>query len=78
MHKRIFNLNFIKKLAAIANKRWFFLVHIPSIILKIVLGKMSIEILKSTNVSALKIQTEGFVFNYPNLENALKKLIKNG
>jgi NAD dependent epimerase/dehydratase family enzyme len=39
---------------------------------------MSIEILKSTNVSALKIQTEGFVFNYPNLENALKKLIKNG
>jgi uncharacterized protein (TIGR01777 family) len=72
------NLNFIKKLAAIANKRWFFLVHIPSIILKIVLGKMSIEILKSTNVSALKIQTEGFVFNYPNLENALKKLIKNG
>jgi len=71
------NLNFIKKLAAITNNRWFFLVYIPSKFLKIILGKMSIEILKSTNVSALKIQSEGFVFKYPDLENALNKLIKN-
>ena len=71
------NLTFIKKLATIINNKCFFLIHIPSILLKIILGKMSIEILKSTNVSDFKILKEGFIFNYPNLDCALKELIKN-
>lgn len=40
------------------------------------LGEMSIEVLKSTNVSAQKIQDAGFVFDYPNVEEAIIDLIK--
>jgi len=71
------NLNFIKKLASISNNRCFFLVHIPSSVLKIILGKMSIEILNSISVSASKIQNEGFIYNYPILDNALRELIQD-
>lgn len=49
---------------------------VPSFLLKIILGEMSIEVLKSTNVSAQKIQEAGFVFNYPNIEQAITHLIK--
>lgn len=49
---------------------------VPAFLLKIILGEMSIEVLKSTNVSAQKIQEAGFVFNYPNIEQAITHLIK--
>jgi NAD dependent epimerase/dehydratase family enzyme len=37
---------------------------------------MSVEILKSTKVSARKIQATGFVFDYPIIEEAIIDLIK--
>ena len=49
---------------------------VPSFVLKIMLGEMSIEVLKSTKVSAQKILDAGFVFDYPNLEEAIIDLIK--
>jgi uncharacterized protein len=52
-------------------KRFFIPVRIPSFVLKIVLGELSIEVLKSAAVSADKIQQTGFRFQYPHLKDAL-------
>jgi len=54
----------------------YFPSFVPGFLLKIILGEMSIEVLKSTNVSAQKIQDAGFVFNYPHVEEAIIDLIK--
>ena len=54
----------------------YFPAFVPSFLLKIMLGEMSIEVLKSTKVSAQKIQDAGFVFDYPNVEEAIIDLIK--
>ncbi len=50
-------------------------VHIPSFILRMMLGEMSVEILKSATISADKIKREGFDFLYPDVEEALEDLI---
>lgn len=48
---------------------------VPAAILKLVLGEMSIEILKSATVSSEKLQHEGFSFLFPDLHKALTDLI---
>lgn len=58
----------------LARKKKFFIpVYIPSFILKLVLGEMSIEILKSATVSCKKIEATGFLFQYPVYQDALDK-----
>jgi uncharacterized protein (TIGR01777 family) len=52
-------------------KRFFIPVPVPSWILQVVMGEMSIEVLKSTTVSADKILATGFSFRYPILREAL-------
>jgi hypothetical protein len=52
-------------------KRFFIPVPVPSWILQVVMGEMSIEVLKSTTVSADKILATGFSFRYPMLREAL-------
>ena len=47
---------------------------IPSFILKVVLGEMSIEVLKSTTVSSDKIQQQGFQFLFPTIQEAIASL----
>ena len=54
-----------------ARKKFFIPIHVPSFILKIMLGEMSIEVLKSTTVSSSKIQLSGFSFTYPGIKDAL-------
>lgn len=52
-------------------------IYIPRLLLKIMLGEMSIEVLKSTTVSSKKIEDAGFIFNYPTIDEALTALSNN-
>lgn len=52
----------------------FVSMHVPAFVLKIMLGEMSVEVLKSANVSVAKFQQTGFQFAYPTIESALKEL----
>ncbi|MBD0779097.1 TIGR01777 family protein [Maribacter sp. ANRC-HE7] len=46
--------------------------HIPQLTMKLVLGEMSYLLYASQRVSSKKIAEEGFVFDYPNIGNALE------
>lgn len=50
-------------------------IYVPAFILKIMLGGMSVEILKSCTVSSEKTEQIGYNFNYPNIEIATKDLL---
>lgn len=50
-------------------------IPVPSFLLKLALGEMSIEVLKSCTVSATKTLETGFVFGYPEISGALKDLL---
>ena len=63
-------------LAKIMKGKFFIPMHVPSFLLKIILGEMSIEVLKSANVNSTKIEKAGYVFLYPNIEKALYQLLK--
>ena len=63
-------------LAKAMRGKFFIPMHVPSFILKIMMGSRSIEVLKSTTVSAEKIKKEGFTFLYPTIEAAINQLIK--
>ena len=52
-------------------KKFYLPLRVPSFVLKLMMGEMSIEVLKSTTVSSAKIQEAGFQFRYPSLEDAL-------
>lgn len=49
--------------------------YVPAWLLKVILGEMSIEILKSAHVSSKKIQKFGFVFKYTEISSAVKDLL---
>jgi len=48
--------------------------HIPSFALRMVLGEMSVEVLKSSTVSSEKIRKTGFNFVFPSIDSALQEL----
>ena len=50
--------------------------YVPAFVLKIALGEMSIEVLKSATVSSHKIEAAGFQFQYPSINDALTQLTK--
>lgn len=58
-----------------ARKKFFIPVHVPKFALKLALGEMSTEVLKSANVSAAKIENAGFRFAYGKIEEAVKNLL---
>lgn len=67
------NKEFVLTLAKTRNK-FFIPFPVPSFVLKMVLGEMSIEVLKSATVSSEKIQQTGFEFLYPTVEKAFQQL----
>jgi hypothetical protein len=60
-----------------ALKKPLFLPNVPSFILKAVFGEMAGLILEGSRVSADKIKGEGFEFEYPTLDNAMKAIYSN-
>ncbi len=54
--------------------KFYIPVHVPSMALKVALGEMSVEVLKSATVSAKKMEEAGFEFTYPTIEKAIKQL----
>ena len=61
-------------LAKQVKKTFFIAVHVPKTLLKLILGEMSVEVLKSTTVAAEKIRAAGFNFIYPAIEAAVNQL----
>lgn len=55
-------------------KSWALPIPVPAFMLQLLLGEMSIEILKSATVSSQKIISTGFVFQYPEIEEAVNYL----
>jgi uncharacterized protein (TIGR01777 family) len=49
-------------------------VKVPEFALRLALGEMSTEVLKSTTVSSAKVQSTGFQFIYPRLDRAIENL----
>ena len=61
-------------LAKIMRGNFYIPLHVPTFILKLMLGELSIEVLKSATVSNKKIQDTGFRYNYPTINEALINL----
>jgi uncharacterized protein (TIGR01777 family) len=68
------NRTFVLELAKKTKGRFFIPVYVPTFVLKIVLGEMSIEVLKSATVSSEKIKQAGFDFLYPSVIEAIRQL----
>jgi uncharacterized protein len=41
------------------------------------LGEMSIEVLKSAKVNSFKVQSAGFKYAYPTVDQALEELVQS-
>ncbi len=55
---------------------FYITVKVPAFALKLALGEMSIEVLKSATVSSAKIEREGFAFKYAGIAGAIAVLAK--
>jgi uncharacterized protein (TIGR01777 family) len=63
-------------LAGIQKGKAYIPAYVPSFVLKLMMGEMSIEVLKSSTVSAEKIRKTGFQFLYPTIAPALQDLVR--
>jgi uncharacterized protein len=61
-------------LAQTMGRKWALPIPVPAFLLKLLLGEMSVEILKSATVSSRKIEAAGFKFTYPVIDEALANL----
>jgi uncharacterized protein (TIGR01777 family) len=66
----------VLKLAEKVRGKSYTSMHAPGFVLKLMLGEMSIEVLKSATISAAKIKAAGFRFLYPSIDAALEQLTK--
>jgi uncharacterized protein (TIGR01777 family) len=74
--KPVNNKNLTITLAKKMKGKFYLPVHVPTFILKLMLGGRSIEILKSAAVSCKKIQDAGFNFQFKTIETALENVVK--
>ena len=58
-----------------SRKKFSIPIHVPSFMLKIILGEMSVEVLKSVTVSSHKIQKAGFQFKFSTIKEALADIL---
>lgn len=69
------NYDFVKTTAR-AMGRWALMAPAPAFALRIALGEMSAVVLNSNRVSAQKVVDAGFQFQFPELEGALKAVLR--
>ncbi len=69
------NAEFMRLLAHVLNQPFWF-PKVPAFVMKLILGERASIILQGNKVSCEKIIREGFNFKYPDLESALKILIR--
>jgi len=69
------NRTLITTLAKKVKGSFYITIYVPSFILKIALGELSTEVLKSATVNSEKIRQTGFQFIYPSIEAALNALV---
>ena len=70
------NKELVLQLAKKMRGNFFVPIYVPAFVLKMVLGEMSIEVLKSATVSNQKIRQAGFRYLYPSLEACIQHLSK--
>lgn len=68
------NRELIISMARMAKGKSFMTTYVPSFALKLALGEMSVEVLKSVKASADKIQRTGFQYSYPTINEAMEQL----
>lgn len=73
--KPVDNKHLIITLAKKLRGKFYIPIYVPSFILKLLLGEMSIEVLKSTTVSCQKIHQQGFIFEFPTIEATFNNLL---
>lgn len=73
--KPVSNKQLTLQLAKTMRGKFFIPVHVPAFALKIGLGELSVEVLKSATISADKIRKAGFNFIYPSIEATINELI---
>ena len=74
--EHVINKELTTEIAKHLNKP-LFLPNVPALVLKMLMGEMSIIALEGSRVSCEKISKLNFNFLYPDLENALDNLINN-
>ena len=74
--KPVNNKALVLELAKQIRGKTFLPVHAPEFGLKLALGEMSVEVLKSATVSSKKIQATGFQFLFPSVSSAIEDLTK--
>jgi len=66
--------DFVDLISSYMNKK-IITIRIPKIILRLILGEMSLIVLEGSRISNVKIKNDGYEFKYPNLNNTLKYLV---
>jgi uncharacterized protein len=72
--KPVSNKELVVKLAKEIKGSFYVPLHIPAFALRMALGEMSIEVLKSATVSCEKIRKAGFNYVFPSIEGAIHEL----
>ena len=70
------NKELVLQIARQERGKFFLPVHVPTFPLKLALGEVSTEVLKSVTVSPARVQLAGYEIRYPDLTSALKQLDK--
>ena len=69
------NKKLTQEIASVVNKP-LFMPNIPKFFMALILGEMHTILFASQNVSSEKIESEGFVFKYKQLDKALKNILE--
>lgn len=70
------NRRFVRTLAKVMNKP-FLSLPVPSFLLRLIMGESSVIALKGSRISSERIVSQGFRFEFPELEGALADILKS-